>query len=141
MILCSPLRYTHRTAKGHINQTQRPGLSTQFNSSFLILISTPFYLKATPKMRGLTVLLALATPLTVASWTLTWYSDDNCITPLGHIEDSGSRNGNLDSNVDSLIADFDSGEFIFIGSGIFSTTKSGSCKKLPDGENTWNYSA
>lgn len=92
-------------------------------------------------MRGLTVLLALATPLTVAGWTLTWYSDDNCITPLGHIEDSGNRNGNLDNNVNSLIADFDSGEFIFIGGGIVSTTQSGSCKKLSADDNTWNYSA
>lgn len=65
-------------------------------------------------MRGLAILLALVHPLTVTGWTLTWYSDDSCTTPLGHIEDSGEREGDFDSNVNSVIANWDSDSEHFI---------------------------
>ncbi|KAJ5224477.1 uncharacterized protein N7469_007980 [Penicillium citrinum] len=98
-------------------------------------------------MHGLSALLALASPLTVAGWTLTWYSDAKCTEPLGHIEDGDtiSRGGNFDSNVASLITNFDSskGEMQLTSDELHITqvANAGACMDWSVGVSSWSYSA
>ena len=97
-------------------------------------------------MRGLAVLLALASPLTVAGWTLTWYSDAKCTKPLGHIEDSDtvSRGGDFDSNVASLITNFDEskGKMELTSDSLHITPEGnpGACMDWSVGISNWSYS-